>query len=73
MNAPHPAAPATLARGPIARVERAVDGQLVLHVGPIALRLSPSAAASLSRTLSDAIDVCELELASARPLCRRVS
>lgn len=58
----------TLARGPIAHVERGDDGHLHLHVGPLSVRLNPSAAASVSRTLAEAVEILELELASpARP------
>lgn len=54
----------TLARGPIARVEREPDGHVVLHVGPVAVRLTASAMTSLSSTLSEAVQVLELEPAT---------
>jgi len=54
----------TLARGPIAHVERGADGHLHVHVGPVSVRLNPSAAASVSRTLAEAIEVLELDLST---------
>ena len=51
----------TLAQGPIARVDREGDGHLVVHVGPVAVRLTASAAASFARTLAEAMLVIELD------------
>ncbi|MEC7523336.1 MAG: hypothetical protein VYE22_25880 [Myxococcota bacterium] len=55
-----------LALGPIARVERAPCGHVHLHVGPVTVRLSPSAAASVSETLAEAVRVLELDPELAR-------
>ena len=59
--------PTQLALGPIARVERAPGGHVHLHVGPVTVRLSPSAAASVSETLAEAVRILELELSE--PSC----
>jgi hypothetical protein len=63
--------PRLLARGPIASVHQCEcsqcrgAGHVMLQVGPVTLRLSPSAAASVSETLAEAVRVIELELAAA--------
>jgi hypothetical protein len=45
----------TLARGPVAHVERCAHcGCLSMHLGPMTLRLDPVALRALSRTLSEA-------------------
>lgn len=56
MTKAQPCHPETLARGPVARVDYCEDCRtLLLHVGPVAIRLQAGASESLWMTLSEAI------------------
>ncbi len=58
-----------LAQGPVAVLDRCRCGTLHLSVGPVTLKLSPEACASLCRTIAEGLrvaQVCELPDSVAR-------
>ena len=56
-----------LAGARVAVVDRNAEGLVLLQVGPVVLRLTPSAAASVAGTLDEAMRVLELDLIATPP------